>query len=202
MPVTMWQACLPDKQKYNKMEKTIEDMLKAHDKDGYLIALSDGSVKHMHQMSLGWVLSTADGVHLATSYGGCDGRGSSLRAEAVVMLSISLVIALMAKYTNRTNIKIVYVSNNLELIKQSKEHLNYKNPYPNDTLSSEFDITEQIYLTNHTYQINASFQHVYGHQDTRSRGKMSTEAKLNVEADQLAGLYQGELGAYSPITHM
>ena len=148
-------------------------------------------------MSFGWVLSTADGVYLATLYGGCDGRGSSLRAEAVGMLSISLIIALMAKYSNRTKIKIVYVSNNLELIKQKKEYLNYKNPYPNDTLSSEFDITEQIYLTNQTYQIEASFQHVYGHQDTRSRGKMSTEAKLNVEADRLAGMYQDELGKYS-----
>ena len=87
-------------------------------------------------MSFGWVLSTADGVHLATSYGGCDGRGSSLRAEAVGMLSISLVIVLMAKYSNCTKIKIVYVSDNLELIKQNKEHLNYKNPYPNDTLLS------------------------------------------------------------------
>ena len=69
-------------------------------------------------------------------------------------------------------------------------------------MSSEFDITEQIFLTNQTYHIDASFQHVYGHQDTRSRGKMSTEAKLNVEADRLAGLYQDELGKYSPITHM
>ena len=43
---------------------------------------------------------------------------------------------------------------------------------------------------------------MYGHQDTRSRGSMSTEAKLNVEAGRLAGLYQDELGAYSLITHM
>ena len=31
---------------------------------------------------------------------------------------------------------------------------------------------------------------------------MSAEAILNVEADRLAGEYQDELGAYSPITHM
>ena len=31
---------------------------------------------------------------------------------------------------------------------------------------------------------------------------MSTEAKLNMEPDQLARLYQDELRAYSPITHM
>ena len=96
------------------METIIEDVLKAHIEDGYLIAVSDGSVKYIHQMRFGWVLSTADGVHLATSYGGCDSRGSSLQAEAVGMLSISLIIALMAKYSNRTNIKIVYVSNNFE----------------------------------------------------------------------------------------
>ena len=89
----------------------------------------------------------------------------------------------MEKYSKRTNIKIVYVSDNLELINRNKEHLNYKYPYPKDPLSAEFDITEQIYLKNQTFKIKASFQHVYGHQDTRSRGKMSTEAILNVEAD-------------------
>ena len=31
---------------------------------------------------------------------------------------------------------------------------------------------------------------------------MSTEAILNVEADQLAGEYQDDLGPYSPITYM
>ena len=31
---------------------------------------------------------------------------------------------------------------------------------------------------------------------------MSVEAILNVEADRLAGVYQDELRAYSPITHM
>ena len=82
----------PDKRKYNQIATIIEDVPKAHDDNGYLIAVSDGSVKHMYQMSFGWVLSTAGGVHLATSYGGCDGRGSSLRAEAVGMLSVSLLL--------------------------------------------------------------------------------------------------------------
>ena len=61
------------------------------------------------------------------------------------------------------------LSDNLELINRSKEHLNYTSPYPNNTLSAEYDITEQIYLTNKTFEIDATFQHVYGHQDTRSR---------------------------------
>ena len=50
------------------METTIKEILKANDKDGYLIAVSDELVKCMHQINFGWVLSTVDGVHLATSY--------------------------------------------------------------------------------------------------------------------------------------
>ena len=57
----------PDKRMYSQMATTIDDVLKAHNTDGYLIAVSDGSVKYMHQMSFGWVLSTAGGVYLAAS---------------------------------------------------------------------------------------------------------------------------------------
>ena len=80
--------------------------------------------------------------------------------------------------------------------------MNYNNLYPNTTLSAEYDITEQIYLTNKTYKIKASFQHVYGHQDTKSRGEMSMKVTLNVVADKLAGDYQDQLGVYRSITHM
>ena len=79
------------------------------------------------------------------------------------MLSIWLFITLLTKYSKCTNIKIIYVSDNLELINRNKESLNYTDPCPNNTLTAEFDITEQIYLTNQTYNIEASFQHVYGH---------------------------------------
>ena len=63
----------------------------------------------------------AGGVHLATLYGWIDGRGSSLQAGAVGILSISIFIVLLVKYNNRTNIKIVYVSDNLELINNNNK---------------------------------------------------------------------------------
>ena len=47
------------------MDITIDDVLRAHDKDGHLVAVSDGSVRHTHQMSFGWVLATADDKQLA-----------------------------------------------------------------------------------------------------------------------------------------
>ena len=55
---------------------------------------------------------------------------------------------------------------------------------------------------NKTYKIKASFQHVYGHQDTKSRGEMSIEATPNVAAKKIAGDYQDQIGAYRPITHV
>ena len=70
------------------MTITVDDVLKAHDKDGYLVAVLDGSIKHMHKMSFCWVLSTARGLHLAKLFGGCNDRASLLQAEAVRMLSI------------------------------------------------------------------------------------------------------------------
>ena len=57
-------------------------------------------------------------------------------------------------------------------------------------------------MTNQIYNIESSFQHVYGYQDARSRGEISVEALLNVEADRLAGEYQEELGVYNSITYM
>ena len=43
----------PDQRKYDKMATIIDDVLKAHDKDGSLVDVSDGSVKHTHQISFG-----------------------------------------------------------------------------------------------------------------------------------------------------
>ena len=97
----------------------------------------------MHQMSFAWVLSMAEEMHLAKSFGECDGSGSSLRVKTIEMLSILIFPALMTNHRNCTDIKIKYISDNLELINKSKKH--------NTTLSAEYHITEQIYLTNKTY---------------------------------------------------
>ena len=125
------------------MTTTINNVLKAHDRARYGVAKLDRSVKHMHQINFFWVLSMAEGLNLTKSFGECSGKGSSLRAKTIEMLSISIFVAPMTKHKNRTNIKIKYVSDNFELINKSKDH--------NTTLSAEYDITEQIYLMNKTY---------------------------------------------------
>ena len=94
------------------------------------------------------------------------------------------------------------MTENLKPVNRSNKHLKYKHLYPNNTLSSEYNITEQIYLTNTTYKNDALIQYVYRYKDTNSRGAMTMEAKLNAVADELAEQYQTKLGSYVPITHM
>ena len=118
------------------------------------------------------------------------------------MLSISIFVALMAKHRNCTDIKIKFMTNNLELVNRSNEHLTYKYLYPNNTLKSEYNTTEQISLINTTYHVVATFQHVYEHQDRKLNRELTMEEKLNVVVDNLSRQYQDKLGLYCPITHM
>ena len=57
-------------------------------------------------------------------------------------------------------------------------------------------------LTNKTYKINTLLQHVYDHQDTKQKGEMSMEAKLNVVAEKLVEDYRDQLGIYRLVTRM
>ena len=59
----------------------------------------------------------------------------------------------MEKYSKCTNMKNIHVSDILEIINRNKKYLNYTNLYPNNTLDAKFDVTEQTYLTNPTYNI-------------------------------------------------
>ena len=58
-------------------------------------------------------------------------------------------------YSTNTSLAIVLILNALYRVFH----------YPNATLTSEYDVTEQIYLTNNTNQIEASYSWVKDHQD-------------------------------------
>ena len=174
----------------------------AAEENDYLLAVSDGSVK-FHNMSFGWILSTPSGERLAAAAGPCNGRGNSLRAEGAGMLSISMFIALIIKYLEVEPMKIVFISDNLELIKRLKAHKHYTEPYPNETLKSEFDVTEQIYRTTEIYGIEASYKWVKGHQDKNTAYRdLNLEAQLNVDADKFAGDFQLEKGKFRPMVFL
>ena len=82
------------------------------------------------------------------------------------MLSASVFVALLQQYSKFENdpLSIIYVSDNLELIRKENNHKNYNNPYANATLSPEFDVTEQIYLINKANKIRPYYSWIKGHQ--------------------------------------
>ena len=119
------------------------------------------------------------------------------------MLSVTMFIALIIKYLEVETMKIVFISDNLELIKRLKAHKHYNDPYPNETLKSEFDVTEQIYRTTETYGIKASYKWVKGHQDKNTPYMdLNLEAQLNVDADKFAGDFQIEKGKFRPLVFL
>ena len=92
------------------------------EKHDALLAVSDGLVI-LHNMSYGWVVATPDGKIFAWSAGPCNGRGNSLRAEGVRMLSVTVFFALIKEYTGRNISSITFVSDNQELINRCNAHL-------------------------------------------------------------------------------
>jgi hypothetical protein len=181
---------------------TLYDVINAHRDHGLLLQVSDGSVI-THNMSFGWVMATPTGDRLIGAKGPCNGRGSSLRAEGAGMLSGTMFLSLVIQYLKIEPLTVVCISDNAELIRQCQAHKHYRDPFPNETLRSEFDMTEQIYKTQKEFNINASFQWVKGHQDNDTfYADLPLEAQLNVDADELAGEFQKEHGIYRPVIHM
>ena len=67
--------------------------------------------------------------------------------------------------------KVKYVSDNTELVKRGREHKNYVELYANTILRAEYDLTEQIYMTNQENKIQAQYSWVKGHQDNIKSSK-------------------------------
>ena len=198
------QALLVDVHFYttNDGRPDLYSILAEHDKHGHLLCVSDGSVI-FHDMSFGWTLATPDGNRIVGSKGPCNGRGNSLRAEAAGMLSATMFLSILCTYLDIQVFNVVCISDNAELIRRCKAHLHYKEPFPNETLKSEYDVTEQIYRTQAAHNIKATFYWVKGHQDKNNTYlELPLEAQLNVDADELAGEYQEEHGKFRPLVHV
>ena len=113
------------------------------------------------------------------------------------MLSVTVFFALISKYTKNEPLMVMFVSDNQELINRCDAHLQYKIPFPNETVKSEYDVTEQIYITASKYKLKPSYHWVKGHQDDNApTNELSIVAQLNVEADRLAGDFQQDYGKF------
>ena len=141
-------------------------------------------------MTYAWILSTPHGDRIAQCPGHSQGRESSLRAEATGMLSATVFLAMLQQYQQGTSkqLDVRYISDNMEIIKRGREHKEYTESYANTTLRAEYDVTEQIHVTNHANNIVPTYMWVKGHQDKDTPKRfLPLLAQLNIEADELAG---------------
>ena len=119
------------------------------------------------------------------------------------MLTVTVLISLILTFTSSSSINLTCVSDNQELINRMDEHKNYNHPFLNETTRSEFDITEQIYLTSKTHNISAQYEWVRGHQDENAPiEELPLLAQLNIEADHLAGNFQLRKGEFRPLINI
>ena len=143
-------------------------------------------------MTYGRDLSTHAGKRLFKGHGSCPGRPNSLRGEDCGMLAATLFTTLLKQYfqCTFTSTLLSYQSDNLELIKRQQEHQTYTHPYPNTTLTAEFDLTKIIHILHRDHALPPSFCHVRGHQDRdKAYAKLNLNAQLNVEANRLANAF-------------
>jgi hypothetical protein len=84
-----------------------------------------------------------------------------------------------------------FITNNQGLIGHIMTSLAYEAPYPNSTLSADWDVVNEIVTTLQKMPIQHSFLHGKGHQDeTTEYADLPLDAKLNVDADAEAGKYR------------
>ena len=84
------------------------------------------------------------------------------------MLLVTVFFALIKEYTEKDLSSITFVSDNQERINRCNAPLQYIIPYPNETIKSEYDVTEQIYITASKYELKSSYHWVKGHQEDSS----------------------------------
>jgi hypothetical protein len=119
------------------------------------------------------------------------------------MLSVTMFIALIKHYLKILAMKIVFISDYSELIRRLKVHKHYDEPFPNETIKSEFDVTEQIYRTTTPYGIQSTYKWVRGHQDQNAAyDDLDLEAQLNLDAVKYAEDFQLAKGKFRPLVSL
>ena len=126
----------------------------------------DGSTK-FRPTTFCWIFSTNEGTRLFKGHGSCPGRPSSLHREGCGMLAATLFTTIIQKHLRCTfdSMILSYKSDNMELINRKQDHQFYTYPYPNTTLTAEFDLTEMIRVLHTEHKLPSRFHHVKGHQD-------------------------------------
>ena len=112
------------------------------------------------------------------------------------MLSLLRFLLHLSAFCGTTPRCTSLYSDNLALIQRICKQLVRRHWYPNDTISSEWDVLQSITQTLHQFAVLPHITHVKGPQDSLlAYDRLPLEAQLNVDADAAAALYQETHGA-------
>ena len=173
----------------------------------YFYAGSDGSVKLDTNGSFGWIVANTEGHRVASANGPARcAKMDSYRAECTGMLSLLRFLIRLAVYTNmdtpwrglvgtdsQSMIDRLYVSGTHNYTKQLATL---------DVLDAEWDVLIEIQDALRELP-GVDITYVPGHQDDRvPYAQLPLLARLNVDADRLAGDYHRDHGARRPFAFM
>ncbi|KAG7361856.1 reverse transcriptase RNA-dependent DNA polymerase [Nitzschia inconspicua] len=151
----------------------------------------DGSVAN-NQGTFGWSMNLKNGTTIIEGSGPAYGLPmDSYRAEAYGKCSILQFLFLLREYYDLTLAPMQVYCDNEALVENVNNAREQSRPqFPNDALKASWDVLQAVVrLAKLLPQI--TFHHIRGHQDTQvPLDKLSRPAKLNVQADKLAGSYQ------------
>eukprot|EP00536_Pseudo-nitzschia_multiseries_P004803 jgi/Psemu1/10877/gm1.10877_g len=161
-----------------------EDIYTAYTTFNHLLVVSDGSGKD-DTMAFTWVIASPT-TQLIHGCAMCPGYQCSLRSKAAGQLAALLFTACFQEYYKVEIPHLEVYCDNSEVSRRGTNHHQYGTPYPNTTMTAQFDLTEQIYQTTQTAALQIQYKHVKGHQDDDPNAILSWEAELNVFVDKLA----------------
>ena len=176
-------------------------------------AASDGSVRLQSQGSFGWVLSTDQGIQVATGMGPARGpRPSSYRAEGYGLLSILRFLIRIAEFTGRTHAPWIgtLVTDSQSVLKTlagRDEKFNAVDEPVSidgttvvlDVLCPDWDILIEIQMALSQLP-GLRLKYVKGHQDDKiPYAQWPLLARMNVDADGQAGHFQDTHGQNRPL---
>ncbi len=156
-----------------------------------ILVASDGSVKD-HRSSFGWVLANHDGLRLLSGRGPAPAaKPTSYRAEGIGILSV-LRCFYHLKQLHSISVSGTLLCDNKSMIEKTQAHADFKNPNPNSTMESDWDVIAEIWNTIQAGSLSdhLSFVHIKGHADKEKKyDELTLRQQLNVDADHLAGGY-------------
>lgn len=165
------------------------------------LTVSDGSAAK-GSMSFGWKCVLSDGTVVAEASGPAYGaRATSYRSEGYGLTSASVFFLHLFRFCDVPPCgSFKFVSDNLGLIRKINQLRQYSEHFPNITLQPDWDLIREIQLSLQQLGRPATFSHVKGHQDDHQEyHELSLEARLNIDADHLAGSFRKHDPAIRPL---